>query len=433
MKFGLDNIQMFASGLKNVVTTRIRSGGAHRKANRSTRITVDRFDATEGIGGEWSSSRYGDYYTTSAAVYAAVRTRADAVGRPPLLVEKLREGGGSDIKPVWQPVDHSHPLQRLIDKPNDAWSRVELIRTIESNLLLWGSAFLGIERDDTGLPGELWPLRSDRMRVLPDARKYVKGFVYEYAGERVAYLPEEVVWFKSFNPLEEFAGLSCVAPARLSIDMGFEAQRFNRNFFANSATPGDLAITTDETPTDDEVSEFYSRWDSRFKGSGKSHRPILLGKGMDAKRLGLSQRDMDFAKALEWSVEEVSRAFGVSTVFLSELENATLSNVHTFERFLWRNTVVPELRLIEDCLTRGLVTALGFSQHEYRFRFDLSAIEALNDSEDSVVAREVSLVNAGVMTPNEVRVRHGLIPEGWGALPRQGARQGALHGEFAGA
>ena len=69
---------------------------------------------------------------------------------------------------------------------------------------------------------------------------------------------------------------------------------------------------------------------------------------MDAKRLGLSQRDMEFAKALDWSVEEVSRPFGVPTVFLSELENATLANVSTLERFLWRNTIVPELRLIED-------------------------------------------------------------------------------------
>ncbi len=51
---------------------------------------------------------------------------------------------------------------------------------------------------------------------------------------------------------------------------------------------------------------------------------------MDAKRLGFSHRDMEFSKALEWSIEEVSRAFGVPTVFLGELENATLSNVSTF-------------------------------------------------------------------------------------------------------
>lgn len=41
-------------------------------------------------------------------------------------------------------------------------------------------------------------------------------------------------------------------------------------------------------------------------------------------------------------------------------------------------------------------------------------------TEDSLVAREVSLVNAGVMTPNEVRARHGLGAEAWGEGPRSG-------------
>jgi len=101
----------------------------------------------------------------------------------------------------------------------------------------------------------------------------------------------------------------------------------------------------------------------------------------------------------------------VPTVFLSELENANFANVSTLERFLWRNTIVPELRLIEDFLNRSLVPAVGLSPSEYRFRFDISEIEALNDSEDSLVAREVSLMAAGVVTPNEVRARHGLAPE----------------------
>jgi len=414
MKFGLHGVAGIKSGIGRAIGDRFRS---REKANRSTRVTVDRFDAVDGIGSEWASEKYGNYYATSSAIYAAVRTRADAIGRPELIVEKSTRSSGVAS---WQPVGVDHPLQRLIDRPNGSWSRAELVRAIESNLLLWGSAFLGIEKDESGSVSEVWPLRPDRLRVIPDVRKYVRGFVYEHAGERAAYLPEEVVWFKQYNPLEEFAGLSAVAPARLSVDMGFEAQRFNRNFFANSATPSDLAITSDESPTDEEVSAFYSRWDSRFKGSSRSHRPILLGRGMDAKRLGLTQRDMEFSKALEWSVEEVSRAFGVPTVFLGELENATFSNVSTFERFLWRNTIVPELKLIEDCLNRSLIPAFGLSVHEYRFKFDISAVEALKDSEDSQVAREVSLVNAGVMTPNEVRARHGLEMVEWGAVARSG-------------
>ena len=116
----------------------------------------------------------------------------------------------------------------------------------------------------------------------------------------------------------------------------------------------------------------------------------------------------------------MSRAFGVPTVFLAEREDATLSNVCTLERFMWRNTIVPELRLIEDSLNRSLVPAFGLSQFEYRFRFDISAVEALNDSEDSLVAREVSLVNAGVMTPKKHQLR--------GIISSKNAFSGDRHG-----
>ncbi len=184
-------------------------------------------------------------------------------------------------------------------------------RATETYLLLWGSAYWGIERDTAGRVAELWPLRPDRVRMLPDSRRYVRGFVYEHVGERAAYLPEEVVWFRHFNPLEEFSGLSSVAPARLAVEMGAEALKFNKNFFANSAVPGDVAVTTQEKPSDEEAAEFLERWDARFRGPGKAHRPVLLSRGMDVKRLGVSQKDMEFEAGLRWSVEGVWRSEGV--------------------------------------------------------------------------------------------------------------------------
>ena len=86
MKLGLRGVVSIGTGIARRAVARFPSGPfrMREKANRSTRITVDRFDLIDGIGGEWAAPRYGDYYATSAAVHAAVRTRADAVGRPPL-------------------------------------------------------------------------------------------------------------------------------------------------------------------------------------------------------------------------------------------------------------------------------------------------------------------------------------------------------------
>lgn len=405
------------------------------RSNRVARVLVDAFDTILGRGAEWADPQYGKYYATSATVHAAVRVRAEAVSRPELIVlerpedpasrastlrsfDKAQDGQAQDTaRPArgsgggWVRAAPDHPLAALLERPNPFWTATEMWRATETYLLLWGSAFWGIEKDETGRISELWPLRPDRMRVLPDERRYIRGFVYEHNGPRIAYLPDEVVWFRHFNPLDEFAGLSSVAPARVGIDMATEAATFNRNFFSNSATPGDLAITSEQTPTEEEVAEFYDRWESRFRGSKRSHRPILLSSGMDIKRVGLSQRDMEFIAGLRWSVEEVSRVFGVPKAFLADLKEATFANINAEERFFWRNTLVPELRMLQAEVNRSLTPHFA-PGGGLRVEFDLGSIEALQDAEGERVDRLVKLLGAGVLTVDEVRERENLPPLG---------------------
>ena len=378
------------------------------RASRATRVVVDRFDEAFGIDVDWPQSGHARYYETSAAVHAAVKVRADAVARPGL--RALVRESGSPRRGEYRDPGSDDPMTRLLERPNEVWTQGQLLRATETYLALWGSAFWGIERDGAGNASELWPLRPDRVRIIPDRNRYVRGFVYEYGGERAAYLPQEIVWFRHINPADEFRGMSSLSPARLALDMGEEALNFNRSFFRHSAMPSDLAITTEETPTEDEVSEFYARWESRYRGSGRAHRPVLLARGMDAKRLGISHKDMEFTEALRWSVEEVARAFGVPKVFLGQLEDATLSNVETLERYLWRNTIVPELRLIEEAINSSITPLFERFPGQRRAEFDLADIEALKESENDRVEREVKLVAAGIITVDEARARRNLAP-----------------------
>ena len=380
------------------------------RSSRATRVVVDRFDAEFGIASDWPQSGHARYYEKSAAVHAAVKVRADAVARPGLRV--LVRESGSLQHGEYRDAGSDDPVTRLLERPNEMWTQGQLLRATETYLALWGSAFWGIERDSAGNASELWPLRPDRVRIIPDRNRYIRGFVYERGGERAAYLPQEIVWFRHINPADEFLGMSSLSPARLAVDMGEEALSFNRSFFRNSTMPSDLAITTEETPTEDEVSEFYTRWESRFRGSGKAHRPVLLSRGMDAKRLGISHKDMEFTQALRWSVEEVARAFGVPKVFLGQLEDATLSNVETLERYLWRNTVVPELRLIEEAINSSVTPLFESFPGQRRVEFDLGDIEALKESENDRVERDVKLVAAGIITVDEARAGRNLEPIG---------------------
>ncbi|MDA0262936.1 MAG: phage portal protein [Chloroflexi bacterium] len=375
-----------------------------QRANRASTVDVDGFPGFAGSNGGWARTEYGEYYATSVPVYAAIRLRSDALSRAPAVVYRTTESGSR------VPVERGHPAQRILEHANRWYNGSDLWRATEIYLNLWGSAFWSIERNEKGQP-ELWPLRPDRVSIVPDRGQHIRGFVYNGRDGRVAYTPDEMVWFRYFNPLEDYAGLSPIAPLRMSADMGKDSLRFNRNFLRNSAQP-DFVLLTNETMTDNEMEEFYRRWEARFRGPSQAHRPAVASFVRDIKTLGISHREMDFIQGLRWSLEEVSRTYGVPKPLLSDLERATFSNVNAAERFFWRNTMVPEMRFIADQVTRNLFPALGYPGLE--LEFDLSAIEGLSEDESVRVSREAQLLDRGVLTINEVRRSRNLADVPWG-------------------
>ena len=380
---------------------------AWQKAGGVAVADVDGFSVLSSAGGGWNRPEYGEYYATSTPVYSAIRLRAEALTRPPVVVCR-RAGSGSGAHRL--PVGPEHPAQQLLERVNRWYTRADLWRATEIYLNLWGSAYWMLDRDADG-HRELWPLRPDRVSIVPDRNEYIRGFVYHGRNRMVALTPEEVVWFRYFNPMEEYAGLSPVAPSRLAVDMGKDGLRFNRNFLRNSAQP-DFVMLTNEHMSDGEVEDFYRRWEARYRGPANAHRPAVASFVRDIKTLGLSHRDMDFIQGLRWSLEEVSRAFGVPRPLLSDLERATFSNVNAAERFFWRNTMVPEMTFLAEQVTRKLFPLLGYPDLE--MHFDLTAIEALAEDQNARTTRESQLLDRGVLTINEVRRSRGLPDVPWG-------------------
>ena len=394
----------------NILATIGRALGLRRERAASPRMERDVWEQGLGLAPAWAPPSYGEYYPRSALVYSAIRVRQDAVTRAPLKVYRRDDSRAAAPRAnarAVRPVEPSHPAQRLLDRPNPFWMRGQLWRATETSLALWGAAFWGLERED-GRVTEIWPLRSDRMRVVPDDNAYVKGFVYAGPGQNlVAYLPEDVVWFRYFNPLDELAGLSPIAPLRLSADMGLDALRANRNNLSNDSAPG-MIIETMDTPTDYEVKEFYERWEARYQGVDRVRRPALLGSGMRATNLGFSPKDMEYIQTLRWSLEDVCRVFGVPKPMLGDTERITFSNFRTARRVFWEDTIVPQLAFYQEALQHSLLP--NFGDPSLFVEFDLSEIDALRESENDRATRRQKYVASGIMTINEVREEMNLPP-----------------------
>lgn len=356
----------------------------------------------------WADPQLGHYYATSVPVYAAIKIRAAAVSRPPLLAYRQNQNGSqTQLHP-------QHPLPQLLNRPNPWYTRTDLWQATEIYLNLYGQAFWALEQNPDGQT-QIWPLRPDRITILPDRQNYLHGFLYRSQhGQPIPYTPHEILWLRYFNPLNQYAGLSPLSPARRSVQMAHDSLRFNQSLLQNSAQP-DFLLLTDSQLTDTEIQTFYHQWETRYQGPQNAHRPAIANFIKDIKTLGLSPRDMDFIQSLRWSLEDISRAYGVPKPLLSDLERATFANINAAERIFWRATIVPQLQFLQEQLNQMLLPRLGYPQHT--LQFDLSAIEALQEDQNKRVQRQIQLLDRGVLTINELRQQHNLPPVPWGQGP----------------
>jgi HK97 family phage portal protein len=390
------------------------------KANsRASAVDVTPHEQHFGVGHDWAPTEYAQYYASSVPVYSAVQVRADSLARVPWRVYRgFADGTKREIEPL-------HPLRTLLDRPNPWMTASELRRATETYLLLWGRAFWTIEEGEEGAR-ELWPVRPDRMTILPGTgprSNYIRGYLYTGEdGKEVAYLPDEVVPFTLFNPLKERTGLSPIAPSRLSIEMGLDALRYNRNTFKYASVP-DFLLMAEPTLTEAEVEAFYKRWETRYSGPVGMRRPAIASSIRGVEKLAFSQRDMEFLESLYWSVGDAARVFRVPETMLGLLRYATLANTDLFERAFWRNTVMPQAHLYQDRINNFLLPQLGYPLHQVEF--DFSVIEVLGEPEDARLRREVAYLQEGVLTINEVRTSRQLEEVPWGNQPKPQAKPAA--------
>ena len=180
----------------------------------------------------WAPEVYGRQYAQSVPAYRAIYLRAQAVRSAPLQVMRRRTDGDPE------PVEDNHPVQELLNRVNPFWSAGDLLESLETYLCLYGSAFWFLDREGslTGIPKTIWPLRPDRVKIIGGKvndvqdfqnSDYIVGYEYHAGTMKVSLTTDEVVWFRRFNPLSELAGLSPVAPARATLDMGRNATMYN--------------------------------------------------------------------------------------------------------------------------------------------------------------------------------------------------------------
>lgn len=369
---------------------------------------VNQWDRELGHRDDFGPEKYGQYLASSNDIYSIVTFRARHMGSLPLLVFR---GRGPEKEEVSE-----GDLVELLLRVNDHWTFPRLMRQTEMAMGVYGEAFWALDHNPRTRRRELWWLHPTRTHPVPHPTEWLSGFLYQPStgAAPIPFGASEVIWLRYPNPLDEYAGLSPVAAARLAADVASAAMASNRNLFRQGLQIGGLLMPKDTKVTfsPEQAADLEEMLDRRFRGVDKAHRWGVLRFEAQTKDVAVSPKDAEFVAALNVTFRQACRAYGVPSPLLNDLEHATLANLRELQRAFWEHGMVPDANFYASDLEEQLLPALGIKGHH--LEWDFSTVPALQESSTSVWDRERSQIEQGTMTINEWRKAHGRPPVDWG-------------------
>jgi len=300
----------------------------------------------------------------------------------------------------------THPVLRLMRRPNAAQGKAELLEALFGQLLLSGNAYVEAVQAEGGLPVELHVLRSDRMSVVPGADGWPKAYDYTAGGKTHRFPAEAICHIKSFHPQDDHYGFSPLQAAAMAIDVHNSASRWSKSLLDNAARPSGALVWKggdgQGVMAEEQFRRLSDEIEANYRGARNAGRPMVLEGGLDWKPMGFSPSDMEFQKTKEAAAREIALAFGVPPMLLGIQGDATYSNYQEANRAFYRLTVLPLVTRVAAALSDWLS---GFTGEDLVLKPDLDQVPALAAERDAQWAR---VANADFLTDAEKRALLGL-------------------------
>ena len=326
--------------------------------------------------------------TASEVGYSQAFNQIEAVNRGVNMIVSACSGLDYDIKDkVLDNTPHKIKQKALVNlinfRPNPYQSVQEFRTHIFTDYILEGNIFIYFDG------AYMYHLPAINMEVISHPKTFVDSYMYN---STTRFLPDEIIHIKDISSSSVFRGDSRLRAADKSIKLLNSMKEFQTNFFNNGAIAG-IVIETDNTLSQVAKERTIQNWVTKYSVKKGARSPMILDSGLKLKSIGDTNfKDMDFDSSIKTHDIKILLALGVPEVLVYGGNNA---NITPNLRLFYLETILP--------IVKKYISAL-----ERYFGYDIETIitnvNALQPDLKDIASYHTSLVNGGIITPNEARV-----------------------------
>ena len=288
----------------------------------------------------------------------------------------------SGLTPIRKAVRRTRVESLLNVEPNPFQDVSSFKRNLIIDLLIDGNIFIYFDGS------HLYHLPAEHVTIYSDDRNFVEKYSYDHS---IDYSPNEIIHIKenSFNSI--YRGVPRLKPAYRTMQLLGSMRRFQDNFFKNGAVPG-LVLKSPNTLSEKIKERMLQAWVARYNPQSGGRRPLFLDGGLEVENLTeVNFQNLDFQEGIKTNERIILEALGVPPILMDGGNNA---NIRPNHRLYYLETILPIIRKMGYAFERFF----GFKLNE-----DVSDVPALQPELRDQANYYATLVNTGILTPNEAR------------------------------
>jgi HK97 family phage portal protein len=299
-------------------------------------------------------------------------------------------------------------LRRVLEEPNEVDSFRTLFEQAIEDALTGGFGAIEMERtEDAERPAMLWAVDGASIRINPrwdgqmETPRYAQALPGQLESSAVELRDDQLIYLRmnprSFTPF----GLGPLEVAFETVNEFLGAHRFAGKLAANAVAQYALWLN-EATPTQHD--RLIRWWQDEIEGTGRV--PLLSTEQKPEVLRFAAGTDADLRLAWqEFLIRMVANAFGLPPLLLGLESDVNRSTASEMADEAFRGAISPLATLVAGHITRDLFAkCIGWREFEFVFN-ELSARD-----EETELQVQVQLLQAGVLTVNEVRAMRGLGP-----------------------
>jgi PBSX family phage portal protein len=394
-------------------------------------------------------------YEVSTYNYAAINAKvANIVGLGYSFMETRKTNDALDAISDDKQLDRARrklnklkqDLQDWLDATNDEDTFTETLIKVYTDLEATGNGYIEIGRTTGGDIGYIGHIPAKTMRV----RRLRDGFMQLLYGKAVFFRnfgdsetvnpigesedrPNEIIHLKKYTPMNNYYGIPDIVAAQMSLAGNEFAGRYNLDYFENKAVPRYIITVKGAKLSPESERKLLEFFQVGLKG--KNHRSLYIPLPADTQDnkvefkmepVEAGAQESSFNIYRQSNRDEILLAHRVPINKIGVPEGVSLANARDADKTFKEQVCRPAQMRLE----KRINSIIEEKTDALKIKFE----ELTLTDEDTQSQIDERYLRMQVITPNEVRIRKGLIPVDGGdemveLKPQQAADQKATAGK----